>query len=122
MNKLKIIPLCIGLFCYVLVITIMAGCQSHPVPEDISVVQIDHPTLQARLISRPGNQDKPLVVLVAGSSGGYFPAHHVYGLVQEGYDILNLACFGVKGTPIKLVEVPVEYVQSAIQYARAELG
>ncbi|HAP63124.1 MAG TPA: hypothetical protein DCR93_27695, partial [Cytophagales bacterium] len=122
MNKLKIFPICLGISLYVLVITCIVSCQPHPVPEGITVTQLEHPSLQAHLISKLGNQIRPWVVLVSGSSGGYFPDHHVYGLVEQGYDILSLACFGVEGTPDKLVEIPLEYVQSAIDYARSELG
>jgi dienelactone hydrolase len=89
--------------------------------EGVTVESVDHPKLVARLYEPPAaavddDGHHPGVVLLGGSSGG-FPSRRVASLLaSRGYAVLALAYFGRDGLPDRLVEVPLEYVESAVEW------
>ncbi|RXK48587.1 acyl-CoA thioesterase/bile acid-CoA:amino acid N-acyltransferase family protein [Halorientalis pallida] len=92
--------------------------------DGVTVTSVDHPDLVARLYDPPvesagDDGTHPGVVLLGGSSGG-FPSRRVASLLaSRGYAVLGLAYFGREGLPSRLVEVPLEYVESAVDWLAA---
>ena len=92
--------------------------------EGVTAESVDHPQLVARLYEPPagaadGDGQHSGVVLLGGSSGG-FPSRRVASLLaSRGYAVLALAYFGRDGLPDRLVELPLEYVDSAVEWLAA---
>lgn len=64
------------------------------------------------------NEDKkprPGIIVVGGSEGGLneYPAAL---LASQGFSVLALAYFGIEHLPERLVEIPLEYVKTAIDW------
>ena len=89
--------------------------------EGVTVERVEHPDHVARLYDPPaGSADDdgrhPGVLLLGGSSGG-FPSRRVASLLaSRGYAVLALAYFGRADLPSELVEVPLEYVERAVEW------
>jgi len=64
------------------------------------------------------NGHGPQVIVVPGSGGGV-PEHVAAMLAGEGFTSLALAYFGQPGLPRHLVEVPVEYIATSIDWLRS---
>jgi dienelactone hydrolase len=60
---------------------------------------------------------QPAIIVLGGSEGGL---NETIGslLVSHGFTVFVLAYFGMEGLPEKLVNVPVEYVKSAIDWLK----
>jgi len=72
--------------------------------------------LVAELFEPPGTGPHPGVLLLGGSSGG-FPSRRAASLLaSRGFAVLALAYFGVDGRPSRLVEVPLEYIDGAVEW------
>ena len=54
-----------------------------------------------------------------GGSGGGIPNHRAKALAQCGFAALALGYFGCEGRPNKLVEIPLEYFGTALEWLRA---
>jgi dienelactone hydrolase len=61
----------------------------------------------------------PAVVVLPGSEGG-IPEGQAALLASHGFATLALAYFGVAGLPAQLVEIPLEYARSALDWLRAQ--
>ncbi|WP_424019865.1 acyl-CoA thioester hydrolase/BAAT C-terminal domain-containing protein [Halorientalis pallida] len=91
---------------------------------DVTAEPVDHRDLVARLYDPPdettdGDGQRPGILLLGGSSGG-FPSRRVATLLaSRGYAVLALAYFGRDDLPDRLVEVPLEYVESAVEWLAA---
>jgi dienelactone hydrolase len=88
--------------------------------EGVTVATVDHSHLVGRLYEPPGesadDRQYPGILLLGGSSGG-FPSRRVASLLaSRGFAVLALAYFGRDGLPNRLVEVPLEYVESAVEW------
>ncbi|MFB6083187.1 MAG: acyl-CoA thioesterase/bile acid-CoA:amino acid N-acyltransferase family protein [Halorientalis sp.] len=89
--------------------------------EGVTVERADHRDLVARLYEPPaesasGDGHYPGVVLLGGSGGG-FPSRRVATLLaSRGYAVLALAYFGREDLPDRLVGVPLEYVERAVEW------
>jgi len=89
--------------------------------EGVTVERVDHPDLVARLYDPPAESaaddgHNPGVVLLGGSGGG-FPSRRVASLLaSRGYAVLALAYFGRADLPDRLVELPLEYVERAVEW------
>lgn len=55
-------------------------------------------------------------VLVLGGSEGGFPKDVAGLLAEEGFTCLALAYFGAAGLPRRLVEIPLEYIETALAW------
>jgi dienelactone hydrolase len=76
--------------------------------------------LVAEVFEPPGDGPHPGVVLLGGSGGG-FPSRRAASLLaSRGFAVLALAYFGVGDLPRRLVEVPFEYVDRAVDWFAAE--
>lgn len=67
----------------------------------------------------PRDMSGPAIVAMGGSEGG-LPAHMARLLAAEGYCCLALGYFGAAGLPRHLVNVPLDYVEAAIDWLRAQ--
>ena len=63
----------------------------------------------------PPNRAGPGVVALGGSEGG-FPLHLARLLAQDGFCCLALGYFGAPGLPRNLVNIPVEYIKSGLDW------
>src|SRR5215468_9482364 len=67
----------------------------------------------------PGQGPQPAVLVVSGGGGG-IPEHRAAILASHGYAALALAYFGVEGLPRGLVNIPLEYFETAIRWMRSQ--
>jgi dienelactone hydrolase len=63
------------------------------------------------------NNQRPTVVLLAGS-GGNFQHRKAGYLASKGYNVLDLKYFGAKNLPEQLENVPLEYLHTAINWLK----
>ena len=96
---------------------------SMPIAEAESVQWIIPPDLQrssipglvAELFTKPGTSGARGVLVMGGSGGGMSWARRTAAaLASDGYAAMALAYFGAEGLPPDLIEIPVEYVESAL--------
>lgn len=62
----------------------------------------------------------PLVVALAGSAGGFLPDKELQSLALHGYAVLSLAYFNSGALPKKLESIPLEYFDTAINWAAGQ--
>jgi pimeloyl-ACP methyl ester carboxylesterase len=67
------------------------------------------------------DQLRPGVVILGGSEGGYENCEAPM-LASQGFRVLSLAYFGVRGLPPTLQRLPLEYFEHALQWFRARHG
>ncbi|MEM1219325.1 MAG: alpha/beta fold hydrolase [Bacteroidota bacterium] len=94
---------------------LMFSCEAPPT--DILYEKITERGIHANLLHSPGNRDHPLVLLVPGSGASFLPNKLVSGLVKSGYDVLSIAYKGQRGLPKKIERIPLEYLETVINYA-----
>lgn len=83
--------------------------------EDVIREAVRRPDLVANLYLPRRRQDPVPAVLVLGGSGGGFNGERASLLATHGYAALDVAYFGVEGTPEYFVEsVPLEYFMGAV--------
>lgn len=69
------------------------------------------------------NLNKPLVVIIGGSSGGIpIISSNLLEYLKSKYNVLLLAYFGMGDLPKKLERIPLEYFINAITYFKNELN
>ncbi|QSE97242.1 acyl-CoA thioesterase/bile acid-CoA:amino acid N-acyltransferase family protein [Fulvivirga lutea] len=68
---------------------------------------------------KQGKEQRPTVVLLAGSSGNFQDRKASY-LAAKGYNVLDLKYFGAEHLPKKLEEVPLEYLNEAIDWLKQQ--
>lgn len=84
--------------------------------DDVDSTTVDHDDLVATCYEPPGTGPHPGVLLLGGSSGG-FPSRRAASLLaSHGYAVLALAYFRADGLPGRLVEIPLEYVERAVEW------
>ncbi|TMP42202.1 hypothetical protein CWB96_01365 [Pseudoalteromonas citrea] len=62
----------------------------------------------------PDTSNKAPAILLIGGSGGEFENQDAQWLSSAGFVVLNIRYFGAKGLPSDLVNIPIEYFNSAI--------
>ena len=87
-------------------------------PEGITVDTIDSDTIYSKLISKPENLERPLVIVIPGSGGNYMPDKYLFGLVESGYDVLSIAYVGKKKLPKAIELVPLEYLENVVLWSK----
>jgi pimeloyl-ACP methyl ester carboxylesterase len=81
------------------------------------VVDIREQGLVGSLFAGDDERPRPGVLVLGGSEGG-FPSDVAGSLAAEGFTCLALAYFGAVGVPRRLVEIPLEYVDTAFAWLR----
>ncbi|WP_433750481.1 acyl-CoA thioesterase/bile acid-CoA:amino acid N-acyltransferase family protein [Falsibacillus pallidus] len=73
--------------------------------------------LIATLFSNKDGQPRPAVIMLGGSGGGL---NEFQGslLASHGFTVLVLAYFGIDHLPQSLVEIPLEYIETAIEWIK----
>lgn len=71
--------------------------------------------IHANVFLPEGEGPFPTVLVLAGSGGG-FPDATAALLASHGYAAISLAYFGVEGLPDDLVNIPLEYFESAFAW------
>ena len=71
----------------------------------------------ATFFSNDDKKTRPGIIIVGGSEGGLneYPAAL---LASHGFSVLSLAYFGIEHLPDRLVEIPLEYVKTSIDWLR----
>lgn len=82
--------------------------------------QVGGMTLSGELYTPAGPGPHPLVIYMNGSSGGV-NAPRAALFAARGYQCLALAIFNYDGRPKYLNDMPLEYFEHALRWARAEL-
>jgi len=92
------------------------GVSHRSVREDM-----DGMTLSGELFTPAGPGPHPLVIYMNGSSGGV-NAPRAALFASRGYQCLALAIFNYEGRPRYLNDMPLEYFERALQWARRNLS
>ena len=87
------------------------------IAEDVQVIEVREPSIQANLFLPHGVGPFP-TVLVLGGSGGGFPDRPAALFASHGFAAVSLAYFGVDRLPPELRRIPLEYFESALQWIR----
>ena len=91
-------------------------------PQSITISNLSEDGFRSQLFTKIGNESRPIVVFLGGSSGGFFRPKYLYGIVEHGFDVFSLAYFGVEGLSPILEEVELEYVAKAIDWININLN
>lgn len=83
--------------------------------------QVGGMTVSGELYTPAGPGPHPLVIYMNGSSGGV-NAPRAALFASRGYQCLALAIFNYEGRPKYLNDMPLEYFEHALRWARAELA
>lgn len=73
--------------------------------------------LVGTLFAADDESPRPAVLVLGGSEGG-LPNDMAEVLAPEGFTCLSLAYFGVRRVPRQLVEIPLEYIETALAWLR----
>ncbi len=86
------------------------------IPADVRVTELRKPgsPIVGRFYEHPGGK-RAAILSITGSNGGIDPRMAPY-LATHGYNVLAIAVYQFAGTPDDLLEFPLEYFQSAIQW------
>ncbi|WP_298930248.1 alpha/beta fold hydrolase [uncultured Ramlibacter sp.] len=82
--------------------------------------EVDGMTVSGELFTPAGPGPHPLVIYMNGSSGGV-NAPRAALFASRGYQCLALAIFNYEGRPRYLNDMPLEYFERALQWARRTL-
>ena len=80
---------------------------------DIQYEQVENEKFVGRLWLPEASNKTPAILLIGGSGGGY-ENQDAKWLSSVGFVVLNIRYFGAKGLPKDLVNIPIEYFNSAI--------
>jgi dienelactone hydrolase len=80
---------------------------------------VRHAGMVGTLFLPPGAGPHPAVLVVSGGGGGIAEFHGAV-LGSHGYAALALGYFGVEGLPRGLVNIPLEYFETAIYWMRRQ--
>lgn len=106
---------------FTIILSALTACNDPGYPEHLRVEKIDTDNLQAILFT-PKSADtdsRPLTtsIVLGGSEGGFGGASQTAAtLAEHGIAALAVGYFGIEGIPTKLKQVPIEYVDAAINY------
>lgn len=85
-------------------------------PASVARRPVDHPELVGDCYLPAADGPHPGVVYFGGSEGGRPGSVAPSLLAARGYAVLGLAYFGVEDLPNHLVDVPIEYFETAIEW------
>lgn len=94
-----------------------------PAPEGATREDVRADGLNGVLYRPKDDKRAPLIIMLGGSEGGLQAASRVSaGFVQHGYGVLALAYFMDEGLPQTLENIPLEYFDRALDWAKAQPG
>jgi dienelactone hydrolase len=77
---------------------------------------LSHDELVGEVFKPAEGETGPGVILLHGSGGGYSLRYRAGLLARQGFTALALKYIGAPGLPEKVAEIPLEYVQTAIEW------
>jgi uncharacterized protein len=87
--------------------------------EDVNISDVTSNGLVARFFNIPGSKPRPGVIVLGGSDGSIYNSQKIAGvLASHGYAALALAYYGMDTLPGSLENLPVEYVEKAVQWMK----
>ena len=87
-------------------------------PEDVTRTRVLERGLVGTLFHPIDDGPRPAVILLGGSEGGLHELDAAL-LANHGFAVLALAYFGTDGVPAFLVDIPLEYFETAIGFLHA---
>ena len=94
-----------------------------PAPADATREDVRADGLNGVLYRPKGDKPAPLIIMLGGSEGGLQATSRVgVGFVEHGYAVLALAYFMDEGLPQTLENIPLEYFDRALDWAKAQPG
>jgi len=109
-NKLSLKILCKYIICLVLFNIQSSALEANT---DVQFEQVKNEKFVGRLWLPETSNKKPAILLIGGSGGGY-ENQDAKWLSSLGFVVLNIRYFGAKDLPKNLVNIPIEYFNSAI--------
>jgi len=85
------------------------------VETDIQYQQIESKQLVGRLWTPETSNKSPAILLIGGSGGGY-ENQDAKWLSSLGFVVLNIRYFGAQSLPKNLVNIPIEYFNTALSW------
>src|SRR5215218_3559833 len=85
----------------------------------VTVREIREGGIVANLFLPAGDGPFPTIVVVGGSGGGFADGSAAL-YASHGYAALSLAYFNVAGLPAELLNIPLEYFESALAWVKAQ--
>jgi dienelactone hydrolase len=89
------------------------------VAPQVTIRPIREAGIVANIFLPPGDGPFPTIVVVGGSGGGFADGSAAL-YASHGYAALSLAYFGVPGLPDELLNIPLEYFESALAWLRTQ--
>lgn len=102
-----------------LLFIILIGCQNAPINFEIDI--INENGIIGEYLHKIENEANPILILLPGSGKPLLDTEELAGIVEDGYDIISLAYFGKRPLPKRIAEVPIEYIESAINWTRGQI-
>lgn len=97
-----------------------AGTNGAPAPAGVTKIDLRENGLYGELYLPAHTRPLPLLIAIGGSEGGLdIMSSYVAGFALQGYAVLSLAWWKAPGLPQTLENVPLEYFDRAIAWARA---
>lgn len=87
----------------------------HLVSPDVKRFPVREQGLVGTLFYHPGEKSLPTIIVLGGSEGGLHEGNAAL-LASHGFNTLSLAYFGIEDLPEELVNIPVDYVEKAINW------
>jgi dienelactone hydrolase len=89
----------------------------------VEVTTLREGGLSGLFFQPPGDQTRPGVLVLGGSSGKLvFASQAAALLAAHGFPSLALAYFGAEGLPSDLVEIPIDYFSAAMTWLTSQAG
>lgn len=86
--------------------------------DSISVSNFEVEGAMGKFLEKRENVDRPIVIVLPGSSKGFIKEQSVIGIIEKGYDVLLLAYHGIENLPNEMEKIPIEGVNNSIQWLR----
>lgn len=89
-------------------------------PENkLSMIKLDEAGVKGTLYSPNTGKKYPGIILLGGSSGGSVD-WLAKAIAYHGFSVLDIPYFNYPGLPEKLVNIPIEYFESAIRWIKLQ--
>jgi dienelactone hydrolase len=92
-----------------------ASLERHFLAREVKRIEVREKGLLGTFFVPAGEVKKPAIIVLGGSGGGLQESKAAL-LASHGFDTLALAYFGMKGLPQYLLEIPLEYFDTALQW------
>lgn len=98
----------------ILTIILLSTCSNSP--DSISISEFEATGIMGRFLKKEGNHIRPIVIILPGSSMGFIKESEIYGIVENGYDVLSLAYYGIGNLSKQIEHIPIEGINNSITW------